>query len=611
MTQTRTVGALAEEGLRQLESYPRVTVGTGTCGKAAGSEDVYKALTEALGECEGVRVDAVGCRGTCWAEPLVEVHIAEGTSLLLGHMTPFKAKKLAVNLGEREKGDLDASRVAKGLSSCVLAYSDVDAHQTRVLLGDCGRVDPLSLPQCCAIGGFSAFEKALLLEDPSVLVDELEQSCLRGRGGAGFPAGTKWRAVANASLERGDEPVVIVNADEGDPGAYMDRNLLESLPFRVLEGSMLAMVALGSSQAYVFVRKEYPLACSILRDAVTVLEEDGFLGDDVLGSGRTMRIGVIQSAGSYVCGEETALIASMEGRVPRPLKRPPYPSERGLWGRPTLIGNVETFANVPLVLSHGASWFLSFGSPGNAGTKVFSLTGDVARAGLIEVELGTSVSRVVFDIARGESVKAVQIGGPSGAFLPAGAFDAPLEFESLAEAGAIMGSGGLVVLGKNRCMVEMSRYLTDFSAKASCGRCPACKDGLRECAELLRDLTEGTEPTGSLQNLKTLAMHIARGSFCNLGRSSVRPVLSALAHFPEEFAEHELGICRGCTCRGLVRLEIDQLKCQGERCCLKTCPGTAIKGRFGKPGTIDQNLCIKCFTCIDVCPYSAIVVVGR
>ena len=611
MVRSSAIGALADEGARQLNAYPRVTVGMGTCGRSAGSEEVLEALVEALDPGEGVRVDSVGCRGTCWAEPLVEVRVAEGSSLLFGPMTPFKARKLATNLRECEKHGVDVGRVTRGLSSCLLAYDDIDAHQARVLLEDCGKVDPLSLPQYCAIGGFTAFEEALSVKDPSALIEELERSTLRGRGGAGFPAGAKWRAVATASAERGCEPVVVVNADEGDPGAYMDRNLLESLPFRVLEGAMLALAALGSSQAYVFVRKEYPLACSVLRSAVSILEEAGLLGDDVLGSGRAMRIGVIQSAGSYACGEETALIAAIEGRVPRPRKRPPYPAERGLWGRPTLIGNVETFANVPLVLSRGADWFLSVGSPGNAGTKVFSLTGDVARVGLVEVELGTSALRIVRDIGRGEGVKAVQIGGPSGAFIPAGALDVPLEFEGLAAAGAIMGSGGLVVLGENRCMVELSRYLADFSARASCGRCPACKDGLRECSELLRSLTEGNASPGAIVEIEVLLQRIGKGSLCNLGRSAVRPVASALAHFREEFEEHETGACRGRACRGLVRLEIDQSKCQGERCCLRTCPGTAIKGRFGKPGTIDQDLCLKCFTCVDVCPYGAVTITGR
>ncbi|MBR5259764.1 MAG: NADH-quinone oxidoreductase subunit L [Eggerthellaceae bacterium] len=610
MIRTRVIRDLADAGALQLSSYPRVTVGMGTCGKAAGSQSVYDALAEALGSCENVRLDAVGCRGTCWAEPLVEVHVAEGSSILLGPMTPFKAKKLAANLRGCNPSGLDIACVTRGLSSCVLAYDDVDAFQERVLLEDCGKVDPLSLEQYCALGGFSAFASALLKGDSASLFDELERSGLRGRGGAGYYAGAKWRAVANASAERGEEAVVIVNADEGDPGAYMDRNLIESLPFRVLEGVMLALVALGSGQAYVFVRREYPLACVTLQRAIAILEEAGLLGDDVLGSGRSMNIGVVQSAGSYVCGEETALIAAVEGRVPRPRKRPPYPSERGLWGRPTLVGNVETFSNVPLVFMRGASWFSSIGVPGNSGTKVFSLTGDVARVGLVEVGLGTQVSRVVLNIGRGEDVKAVQIGGPSGAFLPAHAFEMPLEFEGLAAAGAIMGSGGLVVLDEGRCVVELSRYLADFSARASCGRCPACRDGLRTCADLLEALTEGSAFSGAIAEIELLIQRIKEGSLCNLGKSAVRPVSSALFHFREEFEEHEIGSCRAHVCPGLVHLEIDQSKCQGERCCLRTCPGAAIKGRFGKPGTIDTNLCLKCFTCIDVCPYGAVVIAG-
>ncbi|WP_172135080.1 NADH-ubiquinone oxidoreductase-F iron-sulfur binding region domain-containing protein [Adlercreutzia sp. ZJ473] len=607
----RIVEELEKKGSRQLESYPRVAVGMGTCGIAAGSQAVCQAFSEALDACEDVRLDEVGCRGTCWAEPLVEVHMAKGSSVLLGSMTPFKAKRLAANLQACKGSELSIEKVSKGLSSCVLDYSDIDAYQTRVLLADCGKVDPLSLPQYCAIGGFAAFERALLKKDPTALIGELERSDLRGRGGAGFSTGAKWRAVAEASARRGESPVVIVNADEGDPGAYMDRNLLESLPFRVLEGAMLALVALGASQAYVFIRKEYPLACSILRKAVSALENAGLLGDDVLGSGRSLRIGIIQSAGSYVCGEETSLIAAIEGRVPRPRKRPPYPSEQGLWGLPTLVGNVETFANVSLVFLRGAEWFSSIGAWGNSGTKVFSLTGDAMRVGLVEVELGTPVSRVVDEIGRAENVKAVQIGGPSGAFLPNWKLDVLLEYESLAEAGAVMGSGGLVVLGEDRCMVELTRYLADFSAKASCGRCLACRDGLRECAALLEKLTEGSIAADALSEVATLIQRIEKGSLCNLGKFSIRPIASALVYFEDEFVEHGAGLCRGRACRDLIRLEIDKAKCQGERCCLQTCPGTAIKGRFGKPGTIDQDLCLKCFTCIDVCPYNAVVIIGR
>ncbi|PWL78507.1 MAG: NADH-quinone oxidoreductase subunit F [Coriobacteriia bacterium] len=604
-------------GKAQLGTYPRITVGLGTCGNAAGAQKVYDAFQETLAGAiaEGrVRLDGVGCRGACWAEPLVEVQMGDGRSYVFANVTegraPIIAKQvLAGKLNARRCiGYYQCGADSEDVSSPLLAQvEDLASGQSRYLMGPCGYLDPLSLEQYAAIGGLRALQATLSKGGAEEVLLKLGEAGLRGRGGAGFPTAQKWRAAADS-----DDPVryVIVNGDEGDPGAYMDRTLMESAPYQVLEGALLAAVGIGAHEVIVFVRSEYKQACTTLERAVQVLRENGVIGPNALGSGYGLDVFVEKSAGSFVCGEETALIAAFEGRIPRPSKKPPYPAERGLFGHPTVIDNVETLANAPLIVAGGVGSFRSHGTVLCPGTKTICLTGAVNRTGVVEVDMGTPLSHVVCELGGVDeaSVKAVQLGGPSGAFIAQGELGMPLDFESIAQEGTIMGSGGALVIGQGDCVVDLTRYLMEFCAEESCGRCKPCAGGTRECARILERLCDGQGHPEDLDGLEDLGNAMMRGSLCGLGKSASGPLLSAIAQFRPEFEAHIEGTCPSAVCRSLVQLVIVPEKCQGERCCLGTCPGNAVKGKFGKPGTIDPRLCEKCFTCIDACPYDAIKV---
>lgn len=580
-------------GMRSLlPDVARVSVGMGTCGRAAGAQDVFDILSAKL--VGHAHVVEVGCRGLCSFEPLVEVTLPDGQSHLFHTVDRQRAEKVAAfALGECDVQDVTAFR----LDPCTFGA------QERRIMSNCGIVDPRSLEEYVARGGFSALMSVLDASSPDAVIATVEEAGLRGRGGAGFPTGRKWRACAAS-----EDPVkyFIVNADEGDPGAYMDRGLLESDPYRVLEGLAIGCFAVGARKAYVFVRAEYALAVETLRHAIAQAEAAGLLGRDIAGSGFSLEVEVIRGAGAFVCGESTAMVSVLENGPCKARKKPPHLTEIGLWGHPTCLNNVETLANVALLVDKGAAWFRSVGTSESPGTKVFSVTGSQVSTGLVEVSLGIRLGEMLSDLAQAREPKAVQIGGPSGGIVPADWEDLEISFEGLDHAGAMMGSGGFVVIEKDECVVETARYLASFAARQSCGQCRSCREDARACADILREITEGRGTPEDLDELRRLCGELRRGSLCGLGKSAANPLDTSLRYFEEEYRAHLTGCCPGLSCERLVSYVIEAEKCQGERCCLNTCPGNAIKGPFGKPGRIVGRLCQKCGMCVVYCPYGAV-----
>lgn len=627
----------------------RVTVGLGTCGKAAGAQAVFDRIA-ALATDTGLPIDVapVGCAGMCFAEPLVEAAIPGWPRAVFAEVDVAFCDELVRSLSQgryprRKRIGFAYRDWCEGFDSWVdLARDardeeekpekarpdDLERHpfralQTKRITASWGRTVPWSVEEYAAQGGYEALRRAVFDLEPDGIVSLVRESGLRGRGGAGFSAGEKWRACARAF---DSERYVVANADEGDPGAYMDRGLMESDPHRLLEGMAVAARAVGASEGFVFTRSEYPGAIEALERALAEARAEGFLGSDVMGSGWMFDIAIVQSAGAYVCGEEGALLEALEGRRPDPRKKPPYPSEQGLFGHPTLINNVETLANVPSIVLHGAQRFRALGTPASPGTKVFSLAGAVARAGLAEVPFGMSLASVVRDIAGlakedlrnvvtavGEtgtddpSGIAVQVGGPSGAILPLELGGLSLDFEGLSHAGGIVGSGGIVVLGRRACVVDTVRYFLEFSARSSCGRCRACAELLLEAARIVEGFCTGHGRTEQLAELDALAGRIERGSRCGLGKMAVNPLKSGLRYFRKAFESHVAGSCPGLVCKDLMHFEVVADACPGCLCCLPSCPTGAIKGRFGRPFLIDQSKCTKCWMCVSQCPYPALM----
>lgn len=584
------------EGERQLAVSVRVTVGMGTCGRAAGADDVLAALEQRLAGIDGIRVDAVGCKGLCFDEPLVEVHCDGGLAFTFGQVDVAKANELAEVLVADNMGNLPVM-----LAAHLADTSFLDGQQRRVM-ANCGVVSPASLEQYVARGGYTALAQALESE-PAAVIDTIGQSNLRGRGGAGFPTGKKWRECADNDAE---VRYFIVNGDEGDPGAYMDRGLLESDPFRVIEGLTIGCYAVGAHLAYFFVRAEYPLAVATIKSAIVRAREVGLLGENIMGSGFDLEVRVVRGAGAFLCGESTAMVSVLENGPCTTRPKPPHLTERGLWDKPTCVNNVETLANVSIIVEKGAEWFQELGTQASPGTKIFSVTGAVERGGLVEVALGSPLSHIVVDVAHATHPKAVQIGGPSGAILPTSLVDLEISYEGLSGINGMMGSGGFVVIGDNQCVVDTASYLVHFSARQSCRKCKPCRDGLDECAELFERIASGQGAVEDLERLEAIAERNCSSKLCGLGRTALSPVLSSLHYFRDEYEAHLEKCCPGLVCAALVSYEIDQTKCQGERCCLLTCPSNAVKGKFGKPGHIVARLCRKCGMCSIACPYDAI-----
>lgn len=489
-------------------------------------------------------------------------------------------------------------------------YGDVAffSKQNRIALRNCGVLDPESIEEYLNYMGFAAMTKVLGRGDPNYVISEVTRSRLRGRGGGGFPTGAKWaHAIKSPEKER----FIICNADEGDPGAFMDRSMLESDPFSVLEGMMIAGYAVGASRGFYYIRAEYPLAIRRVQHAIDKCREWGLLGKNILGSGFDFNCEIRLGAGAFVCGEETALIHSIEGERGQPRIRPPYPTASGLWGKPTVINNVETLANVPVVLNYGADWFSRMGSEKSGGTKVFALAGKVRHTGLVEVPMGTTLRQVVFAIgggvAGGKQLKAIQTGGPAGGCIPAKWLDTEIDFDTLMKVGSIMGSGGMIVLDEDACMVDIAKFFITFSQDESCGKCTPCREGTTRMLEILERITSGNGKPEDLERLERLAKLVKRSSLCGLGRAAPNPVLSTLEHYRDEYEAHVFEKrCPARKCTALVRYEIDPVKCTGCTACARKCPVGCISGNRREPHVIDQERCIKCGACFDVCRFGAV-----
>ena len=483
------------------------------------------------------------------------------------------------------------------------------AKQTRTALANCGHINAECIDESIAVGGYEALAKCLEENNPDKVIETIEKSGLRGRGGGGFPTGVKWRFTA---ANKGGKSYVVCNGDEGDPGAFMDRSVMEGDPHKLLEGMAIAAFAIGSDEGYIYVRAEYPLAIKRLRKAIKDAEERNYLGDKILGTDFSFHLHIKEGAGAFVCGEETALIASIEGERGMPRPKPPFPANKGLFGRPTLINNVETLANVPLIISKGAEWFSSMGTETSKGTKTFALTGEVNNTGLIEVPMGTTLREIVFDIGggirNGKKFKAVQIGGPSGGCLTEEHLDLPMDYDSLIKAGAMVGSGGLVVMNEDTCIVDVAKFFMNFTQNESCGKCVPCREGTKNMLKILEKIVNGNGTMEDLDKLEELAVAVKDGSLCGLGKTAPNPVLSTLKYFRDEYIAHIRDKkCPAGVCTALKTIRIKEEECKGCTKCARVCPVGAIEGTVKNPHKIDQSKCIKCGACLNSCPFKAIV----
>jgi len=590
---------------------PPITVAVcgGTGCRAFGAEAVLQTLRREVdrgGLSGDIWVKMTGCHGFCERGPIV---VVRPPGFFYPGLKPADVPRLVDSL--RRDWVVEELLYVDPVSGKRIASEEEAPFyrgQRRVVLAANGHIDPTSIRDYLAIGGYSALAKVLSGMSPEEVIEEIKRSGLRGRGGAGFPTGRKWEACRRAP---GTKKYVVCNADEGDPGAYMDRSVLEGNPHSVIEGILIGAYAIGADEGFVYVRAEYPLAVKHLRGAIRQAEELGLLGEDILGSDFSFRLHVFEGAGAFVCGEETALLASIEGRRGQPRPRPPFPAQKGLWGRPTNINNVETWANVPHILERGADWFRSFGTEGSPGTKIFSLTGKVRNTGLVEVPMGTTLRELIFGIGggppEGKAFKAVQIGGPSGGCLPESLLDLPIDYESLTEAGAMMGSGGLVVLDEDSCMVDMARFFLEFTQDESCGQCPPCRLGTKRMLEILSRITGGRGRAEDMELLAELAETVKEASLCGLGRTAPNPVLTTLHYFRDEYKAHiHEGRCPAGVCRALITYQIDPELCVGCGLCSKACPQGAVFGEPGQPHRITVELCISCGACASACPKGAI-----
>ncbi len=566
-----------------------IRIGLGSCGVASGGEAVRDAL-----EREGVVVKAVGCNGMCHREPIVEVLEPGGRSTLYGNVDAPAAKLIA-------RRHIRTWRFFQADPPAPFHAPEFLEKQHRIVLENCGEIDPLNIDDYLARDGYRALERCAKELSPEQVIAAISASGLRGRGGAGFPTGLKWqRARAQADPVR----YVICNGDEGDPGAFMDRAVLESDPHRVLEGLAIAAHAIGAAEGYLYIRAEYPLAVRNVRAAIRQAADRGLLG--------SLRLEVREGAGAFVCGEETALIASLEGRRGTPRLRPPYPVEKGFRGHPTVINNVETLASIPWIIRHGAQAFAAFGTPTSKGTKVFALAGKVNRGGLIEVPMGVTIREVVEEIGggmrNGRQFKAAQIGGPSGGCIPARLADTPIDYDALASTGAIMGSGGLVALDDRDCMVDIARFFLRFTQAESCGKCTFCRIGTKRMLEILDRLCEGNGRPDDLQKLETLTDSVSRGSLCGLGQTAPNPVATTLRYFREEYEAHLDGRCPAGRCPALIRYRVTDA-CIGCTLCAQACPVGAIAYRPYEKHAVDDSLCTRCDMCRQACQDDAVEVV--
>lgn len=595
----------------------RILVCAGTGCVATGSLDVYSQLRELCKEDEGIRVELEkdvphigivksGCQGFCELGPLVRI---EPQHCQYVKVQPEDCEEI---VEKTVKQGIPVERLfykKEGISYGAVDEIPYFARQTRIVLEQCGNIDAESVEEYMAAGGFSALKKALFAMTPEAVIAEVEFSGLRGRGGGGFPAGRKWRQVAAHK----EEPLkyIVCNGDEGDPGAFMDGSVMEGDPCRFIEGMMLAGYAVGASEGFIYVRAEYPLSVARLRQAIGQMEERGLLGDSILGTGFSFHLHINRGAGAFVCGEGSALTASIEGHRGMPRVKPPRTVDQGLWGKPTVLNNVETYANLPGIIVNGGKWFRTIGTGNSTGTKTFSVTGCIENTGLVEVPMGTTLRTIIYDICgglkEGSEFKAVQIGGPSGGCLTEEHLDEPLDFDSVQKFNVIIGSGGLVVMDKNTCMVEVARFFMNFTQRESCGKCVPCREGTKRMLEILERIVEGKGEPDDIERLEQLADMISNTALCGLGKSAPLPVISTIKAFRKEYLEHiNEKKCRAGVCQSMKTYIIDEETCRGCSKCAKGCPAGAIAGELKHVFTIRQQQCIKCGACAEACPFGAV-----
>jgi len=577
----------------------------------AGAPELLHALQEEVkqrGLEDEVRVMETGSRGFCATGPIMIIQ-PEGILYCQVH---------AADVPELVGETLVKGRIVERLTYKELAthksvpyYEDIPFYskQLRIVLRNCGLIDPHSIEEYIAVGGYSAPGKALSLT-PEDVIEEVKKSGLRGRGGAGFPTGLKWEYTRKAL---GDVKYIVANGDEGDPGAFMDRSLMEGDPHSILEGMTIGAYAMGVHQGFIYVRDEYPLAVRNLGIAIEQAREYGLLGQDILGSGFDFDVRIVRGAGAFVCGEETALMASIEGRAGNPRPRPPFPAQSGLWGKPTNINNIKSWANIPVIINRGSDWFSQIGTETSKGTMIFSLVGKINNTGLVEVPMGITLRELIYEVGGGiaghKQFKAVQTGGPSGGCIPAHLLDLPVDYEHLTEAGSIMGSGGMIVMDEHTCMVDIARYFLDFLKDESCGKCTPCREGIKLMLHILTEISEGRGKLADLEVLESLAWMVKNVSLCGLGQTAPNPVLSTLRYFRDEYEAHIVDQkCPAHVCRALISYHIIPDKCPGCGLCLRDCPQGAISGEKKEPHVIDQELCTHCGICYDVCNLDAIQV---
>jgi NADH-quinone oxidoreductase subunit F len=579
-----------------------VRVGLASCGIAAGGRKVYDAFDSRLRPlAHHAKLKQTGCIGMCYNEVLSEVVSPQNEHTFYAKLTPDRVQRI-----------IDEHLIqGKPVTEWAVPDAEVKnllARQKRIVLRNCGVINPESITDYLAANGYQALKKVISSMSPQEVIDEITRSGLRGRGGAGFPTGIKWW-FARKSF--GQRKYIVCNADEGDPGAFMDRSVLESDPHSVIEGMLIAGYAVGASDGYIYVRAEYPLAIQRLEIALAQAKQAGFVGEGILGYNFDFDIKIRQGAGAFVCGEETALLMSLEGRRGTPRFRPPFPTQSGLWGKPTTINNVETLANISWIIHHGGDTYSACGTEKSKGTKVFALAGKVARGGLIEVPMGTTLNEIVFDIGGGTSsgleFKAIQIGGPSGGVIPARLADTQVDYESIAKTGAIMGSGGLIVMDESSCMVDIAKFFLSFTQDESCGKCTFCRIGTLRMEETLQRITDGTGREEDVATLEELAQNVRRASLCGLGQTAPNPVLTTIKYFRNEYEEHIYEKkCRAKKCRDLITYEIVPENCPGCGLCANYCPNEAINGEKKQLYVINQDKCIRCGLCHNVCRLGAV-----
>lgn len=577
----------------------KIVVGEGSCGIAAGAAKVYSAIEKLIG-LTGSTLTVTGCIGMCFLEPIVDIYDGGELKKRLVKVQPEDAEKIIayVNGDENAVNDIEISDEDKLFLE----------KQTRIALRHCGIINPEIIDEYTACDGYRALEKVLKTMTPEDVIEEIKISGLAGRGGAGFPTWFKWNAARQSP---GETKYLICNADEGDPGAFMDRAVIESDPHNLIEGMLIGAYAIGAKEAVVYVRAEYPLAIERLKEAIKQAEEKGFLGENIMGTGFSCKMRIKAGAGAFVCGEETALIESLQGERGMPRLKPPFPAQSGYWYKPSNINNVETFANVSWIILNGGEAFAAMGTDGSKGTKVFALTGKIKRGGLVEIPMGKTLRDVIFDIGggikNGKKFKAVQMGGPSGGCIPAELLDTVIDYKALGATGAIMGSGGMVVMDETTCMVSMAQFFLDFTAKESCGKCIHCRIGTKRMLEILNRIVKGEGREGDIELLEELCYSIKDGALCGLGQTAPNPVLTTIKYFRNEYEAHiNDKKCPAKSCLDLLEYTIDADKCRGCTLCAKKCPANAISGEVKSAHKIDRDKCIKCGSCVSVCRFGAV-----